>query len=211
MSENKFFDNIDKIIKIEPKIKYFSITWKVHNRCNFDCMYCPSRWHDNHSKMKTLEQLKNVWKKIVAKSSGLNLPYKIYFSGGETTINKNFKPFIVWLRNNYKDKIYGLGVTSNGSASDRYYLNLFKDLDWLSFSTHTEHMNADKFFDTAKKLANIAKKENKSFHVNIMNEHWAKDLIKIFEETCIINKINYSINEINYNYKTRDFPIFKNR
>lgn len=211
MKESKLFDNLDKIVKIEPAINYFSISWKIHNRCNFDCMYCPAKWHDNYSTMKTLDQLQNTWLKVFAKSSKLNLPYKIYFSGGEVTINKNFKPFIAWLRKNYKNRLYGVGVTSNGSASDKYYLSLFKQLDWLSFSTHTEHMNMYKFFDTAKKLSDFARKENKSFHVNIMNEYWAEDKIKEFKENCTKNQINYSINEINYNHKTRDYPIFKNK
>jgi len=208
--ESKIFQHAKQIIKLEPTIKYFSITWKLHNRCNYDCMYCPAKWHDDFSRTKSLDHLKDLWNEIIDQSKHLNLPYKIYFSGGEVTINKSFKPFIKWLRENYNQRLYGIGLTSNGSASKKYYLDLFKGLDWLTFSTHTEHMDTKKFFDTATELAKVAVIENKSFMINIMDEYWAKDQIILFENICKKNNIFYSKNAINYNYKTREQPIFKN-
>jgi organic radical activating enzyme len=207
----KTFQKLENIIKIEPAINLFSITWQIHRKCNYDCMYCPPREHDNTSKTKSLEELKTIWQKIYNETKKVGLRYKISFTGGEATINKNFKPFIKWLKENYKNDIHELGLTTNGSANDRYYLDLFNELNWMTFSTHTEHMNVEKFFITAKRCSNFAKINNKSFHVNIMKEFWAGELINNFKSICKENNINHSINDIDYNLKTREIPIFKNK
>ena len=49
----------------------------------------------------------------------------------------------------------------------------------------------------------------KSLHVNIMDEYWAKARIKLYEQFCIKNQISFSINEIDYNKKTRE-EVLKN-
>ena len=90
-----------KIISIKPTEDYFSLNWQIDIRCNYDCMYCSPKWHDNSSRVKSMEELQNVWLNVFDKTKNLNLPFNISFTGGELTAIKNFLPFVTWLRDNY--------------------------------------------------------------------------------------------------------------
>jgi sulfatase maturation enzyme AslB (radical SAM superfamily) len=202
---------MSKIIKIVPTEDWFSISWIMHLKCNYDCMYCPTQRHQSANDMLSLDELQRRWITTYDKTKHLNKLYKISFSGGEVTINKNFLPFLNWLTTHYGNKIAQMGVTTNGSASTSYYLNLFNHLNYISFSTHTEHINEKRFFDTAAACAEFARAHpNKSFMVNIMEEFWATDQVKKYTDYCVQNNITYSISKIEYKFKTRDIPIFKN-
>ena len=55
-------------------------------------MYCPPDLHDSTSRPHDLATMQQVWQNIYNKSKHKNLPYKIVFTGGEVTANKNFLP-----------------------------------------------------------------------------------------------------------------------
>jgi hypothetical protein len=173
-------------------------------------MYCPERLHDNHSENKSLEDLQRYWLKIFEKTSDLNFKYKISFTGGEITVNKNFLPFIIWLKQYYGNRIDKILVTSNGSASFNFYKKLGMQVDNMSFSVHSEHIDETKFFNTIVKLKKSLGTK-KFLHVNIMNEFWNQERIPIYIKICEQNHISYSLSEIDYNLKTRTVPIFKGK
>ena len=156
-------------------------------------MYCSPRWHDDTSKHKTLEQLKSNWIAVYEQSKQRNLPYKISFTGGEVTGNKDFYPFVKWLRENYGQYIKQILLTTNGSATYKYYQQLFEVVDNISFSVHSEHINEQKFFDTVIKLhSSIAK--DKFIHVNIMNEFWNQDRIPMYTKLLSEHNISHNVN-----------------
>jgi len=193
---------MNNIISIRPVEKIFSITWMLGRRCNYDCMYCPSELHDKVSKHHDLIKLKEAWKNIHRQTGTKQMPYKISFTGGEVTANKNLLPFVSWLKNNYN--VSSILITTNGSAGLKYYEKLTNYVDSISFSTHTEFMNEKVFFQKAVALNKIMIRPKKSLHVNIMDEYWAKERIKLYEKFCTKHQISFSINEINYNTKTRE-------
>jgi MoaA/NifB/PqqE/SkfB family radical SAM enzyme len=193
---------MNNIIAVKPTEEVFSITWMLGRRCNYDCMYCPTELHDKISKHHDLVKLKEAWIKIHAQTAVKQLAYKICFTGGEVTANKHFLPFVSWLKENYN--ISSILITTNGSAGLRYYEKLTNYVDAISFSTHTEFMNEKVFFQKAKVLNKLMIRPKKSFHVNIMDEHWAKDRIKLYEKFCIKNQISFSVNEIDYRRKNRE-------
>jgi len=192
----------NNIVRVIPTEKYFSITWMLGRRCNYDCMYCPAEFHDKTSRHHDLNTLKDAWIKIYDKTSQKNLQYKISFTGGEPTANKHFLPFIQWLNSNFP--MHSILITTNGSAGLNYYKKLCKELSSISFSTHTEFINEKKFFEKSIELNKLMIRPKKSFHINIMNEFWAKDRIKLYKEFCEKNNISYSINEIDYSIKIRE-------
>lgn len=198
----------DNIVSIEPTDEYYSLTWKLTTRCNYDCMYCPTKWHDPLGTIHSLETLQSAWKSILSKTENLGLRYKISFSGGELTTNKNFLPFVKWLRSNYNDKIFSILLTTNGSASTTYYSKLLNNVDNISFSLHSEHVNEKKFFDTVVHLKNNMS-DTKFLHVNIMDEHWNQERIPMYVNILNKHGISFSINKINYSLQTRSIPIFK--
>lgn len=191
-----------KIVKVIPNEKFFSVNWMIGKRCNYDCMYCPHEYHDTTSSHRKLEVLQEAWNKIFEKTKHLELPYKISFTGGEPTANKNFLPLIGWLNVNFP--IHSITVTSNGSAGLSYYEKLCGNVSSLSLSTHSEFMDEQIFFKKVVALNKIMKRPKKSLHVNIMNEFWNTERIKLYEKLCKKHNISYSINEINYSKKIRD-------
>ena len=196
----------NKIIKIEPVPRVFNITWNLGLRCNFDCMYCPEYLHNLTAVDKTVDELKNLWLSVIDKTQHKKMQYKIAFTGGEVTVNKNFLPFVQWLDQNWSNYISDVGVTTNGSASKHYYETLINIgiIKFISFSVHSEFFNEKKFFEVVISIHSMAKKLNKSIHVNIMNEYWNTENIKRYCDFLAKNNINHSVNEIHYEAKIRD-------
>jgi MoaA/NifB/PqqE/SkfB family radical SAM enzyme len=186
----------NKIIKIEPVFEYYSINWILGSFCNYSCSYCPDELHDTTSKPHELDTLKTAWSNIHNKTKHLKLKYKIGFSGGEVTANKSFLPFVRWLRKEFADDIYMVLLTTNGSASLNYYTRLAKDVEAISFSTHSEFMDEDKFFEKVIALDPLMIRPEKSFHVNIMDEAWNQESIQRYKKLLDTHNISYSVNRI---------------
>lgn len=200
-----------EIVRIEPTQEMFYITWTIQLRCNYDCMYCGDIRHNTDGDMPNLEQLKSQWIQIFEKTKHRKLLYALVFSGGEPVINKDFLPFVTWLNDNYKQYLGPMGLVSNGSASLKHYLKLFKIIDYFTFSTHTEFFDDEKFFALSQGLAKYARKTSgKYFILNIMHEPWAKKSIPKFIDLCRRRGINYfETKHIDMSRCTRDYPIFK--
>jgi MoaA/NifB/PqqE/SkfB family radical SAM enzyme len=195
---------MEKIISVTPIPEYFSLTWMLGSRCNYDCMYCPSELHDTTSRPHNLKIMQQTWKNIYEKTQHKNLPYKISFTGGEVTANKNFLPLVRWLRNNYPN-IAMILLTTNGSASQRYYIDLCQHVESISFSTHSEFMDEQRFFETVLAINEIMIRPKKSLHVNIMDEYWNQDRIELYKKLLEAHCISYTVNSIDYDSSTRTF------
>ena len=200
MTTSNFFT--EKIVAVRPVPEYFSLTWMLGSRCNYDCMYCPSDLHDATSRPHDLETMQQTWRNIYDKTQHKRLPYKINFTGGEVTANKNFLPLTQWLRNNYTD-IAMIVVTTNGSASQRYYEDLSQHVESISFSTHSEFMDEQRFFGTVYAINQLMTRPKKSVHVNIMDEYWNQDRISVYKKWLDQHSISYSVNSINYEHAVR--------
>ena len=195
---------LDPIVRVTPVPEYFSLTWMLGSRCNYECMYCPTELHDSTSRPHDLETMQQAWRNIHNKTQHKNLPYKISFTGGEVTANKNFLPLVEWLRTTYPD-IAMILLTTNGSASQRYYEKLAKVVNSISFSTHSEYMDEQRFFDTVLAVDRLMIRPAKSVHVNIMDEHWNQDRIRLYQQWLTKHNISYSVNQINYTKATRTY------
>jgi len=190
-----------KIIRIESRPRQFNVTWMLGSRCNYDCMYCPSDLHDKTSQHHDLETLQKAWHQIVDKTQHLGLQYKIAFTGGEVTTNRNFLPLLEWIRSETPNcEIF---LCSNGSASLNYYRRLANAVNGIALSTHSEFIDEKKFFQTALALNKIMIRPEKSLHVNIMEEHWNKDRNSLYENFCKDHDISYSLNYVDYTKKIR--------
>jgi len=201
-------NTVPRIIRISPAEEYFSLNWQLTIRCNYDCMYCSPLWHDDHSRHHDLETMQQAWKTIFEKTSWQNLKYKVAFTGGELTTNKHFLPFVSWLRAEYGQHLFKLLLTTNGSATYKYYQKMFQAVDNITFSVHSEHINEKKFFDMIIQLKkNIAK--DRFIQVAIMDEFWNQDRIPKYIDILEKNQISYNVNQIDYSYQTRTIPILK--
>lgn len=197
-----------EIVKVEPIVDVFDISWNLSPRCNYNCSYCPPYLHDSVTPHLSLSALQKQWETIFDKTKHLKLKYSISISGGEVTGNKNFIPFMQWLRDKYGQHIFKIVISSNGSATKKYYENLFKLVDNISFSIHSEHIDEKKFFQMVTTL-NISK--DKHMHVVIMDEHWNQDRIKMYKEILTKYNIPWGVHSINYSAGTRNYQIFKGK
>lgn len=199
-----------RIIRVTPTEQYFSLNWQLAIRCNYDCMYCSPASHDNHSRHHDLDTMKRAWISIFDKTSKQNLKYKIAFTGGELTTNKHFLPFVSWLRTEYDPYIYKLLVSTNGSATYKYYLKMFDYMDNISFSMHSEHIDERKFFDMITRLKqNIP--AGRFMQVVVMDEFWNQDRIPAYVKILEEHSVPYTVNKIDYEQQTRTIPIFKGK
>lgn len=192
----------DPIVKVLPISDCVSVTWMLGARCNYECMYCPKEFHDKTSRPHDLELMKSAWLKLHSQTCGLSLPYKIGFTGGEVTANKNFLPLVRWMRDQFAD-IEQIIITTNGSASTNYYRKLAQFVEAISFSTHSEFMDEQIFFERVLAIDQIMTRPQKSVHVNIMDEYWNHDRIMLYRKWLTLHGISSSINKINYDVGTR--------
>ena len=199
-----------KIYKVEPAEQRFSITWNIGPRCNYDCMYCPTMLHDNHSTHPSLDLLKKRWLSIYEKTYQQNLLYKLSFTGGEVSANKSSLPLFEWLTENYGHCIDKILVTTNGSASLAYYKKMFKIVNNMSFSLHSEHVHETKFFDTVISLKKTLPGD-RHLHVSIMDEFWNQARIPEYVKILQTHGISCQVNKIDYSKQTRTIPIMKGK
>ena len=195
-----------KILRVEPVERTISLTWMIGTRCNYDCMYCPTIWHDTSSAHPDISQLCTAWDNFYKNTMSQQLPYKISFTGGEVTANRSFLPLVQYIRNG-NFNVAQIVVTTNGSASLAYYTKLADQVDAISFSTHSEFFNEQKFFNKVEKINAIMPRPHKSVHVNIMDEFWNKDQIAVYKKWLSHRKISHSVNVVDYTKKIRDMPI----
>lgn len=184
------------IVRVEPYHKSFIVHWLIGNRCNYSCSYCPDMWHSYNSKDKSLQELQASWERILEINRSKYKKYEIAFLGGENTLNKDFLPFLRWLNHKYSDVITNIGFITNGTASVKYYSEIVEYCNWITFSTHSEFMDEEKFFTKLLKVNKIAIRARCNLKVNIMNEPWHSDRIKEYKEFLDKVKIDNYIHPI---------------
>ena len=169
-------------------------------------MYCRPINHNNSNPHKSLAELQDYWKSIVSKTKHLGVDYKISISGGEPVTNKDFLPFIEWLKEQPEQT--AIYVTSNGSASLEYYKRLALKINGLTLSLHSEHVNELEFIKKAQSLNHLMVRPHKSFHINVMDEFWNQTRIAKYCEIFTELGISHAVNKIDYSEQTREQPIF---
>ena len=123
------------INKIEPLNDVVNINWRIINHCNYDCVYCPSEYHDKSYVMKDTNHYINViiplLKKIKVHSSK---PIELFIDGGEPTRLKGLKEVCKQIKT--LDPKIRITIASNGSQSFNYYKDLAQYVNNYAFSVH---------------------------------------------------------------------------
>lgn len=123
-------------IKVEKSIpmNYKFIEWKLHNVCNHNCSFCPSRHKDGSQRWFTLEKYKVYIDRLAELSNGM--PYWIQFTGGEPTLFPKF----IELCEYAKSKNALISLCSNGVRTLRWWNELkeTKTIDNLFITYHSE-------------------------------------------------------------------------
>ena len=93
--------------------------WSIHNKCNYQCSYCPEELHNGTLQWLSLEVLKGFVDKIenhyIKVLGHKNILFS--FTGGEPTLWKDFKIFVNYIH----QKGFKSGLTSNNSVSEVFW------------------------------------------------------------------------------------------
>ena len=121
-----------KLVKSEPMM----VSWDLGRRCNYDCTYCESTRHNNHSKHRTFDELKDTLD-FIKKYSTLygHDKVNVSFTGGEPTANPIFFDFAEYAKS---FNSFNLGLTTNGTFSDKLIDRIEKIFSWVVISYHAE-------------------------------------------------------------------------
>lgn len=199
------------IIKLEPVDNFFRINWRFDIRCNYDCCYCDEEWHSISSPVKTLEELKQSWNKIYTMAIQRNLPLQLSFLGGEPTANRNFLPLVEWIYDNHGANMALCGLSTNGSAPLRIYQRLIQLVDYISFTTHSEFWDENKFFHTVIETKRSIVADHKRINVSIMDEPWNRHRFDVYKEILDEHGIDWKVSPIKWDYATRSIPIINTK
>lgn len=105
------------IVKVEKKNKpqYKFIEWKLHNVCNYDCVYCFGGNKDGSTRWVSLDKYKEQVHALVKASEGK--PIWIQLTGGEPTLFPELMELLEYI------KSFGIyvSIATNGSRTIRWW------------------------------------------------------------------------------------------
>lgn len=200
MSDSNIADlRIEQIAAILPgevntAQNVLTVNWNIGRRCNFSCSYCPKDLHDRVSPDLSFNQLVLAWNNIVGAMQPKSMMASVEFTGGEPTLNPHFLQFATYLNRNHRDKIWSVGVTTNGSASAEYYGLLMKEFDWIAFSTHFEWWDEPNFMATLLDIWRTTgrNQRGKWLIVNLMYEEWSAESVNRIAKILKAEKIPFN-------------------
>ena len=140
-------------------------TWFIGKRCNYDCSYCASFYHDNYSPHASLENACIFIDQLEQYAITQNKKFKIAITGGEPFANPNFTKILEHASK--KLNISQLVVTTNGSMPLSVYQKAANYLTNMTVSLHLEQPKSitNKTIDNIIILNDIA---SLFLNVNIM-------------------------------------------
>lgn len=131
------------------------VMWSIHNKCNYQCSYCPPALNSGNFSGLKLENLKGFIDRI-EKHYAEKLGFKnilFSFTGGEPTLWPDFREFIKYIEH----KGFRLGLTTNASVGLNYWNQISTYFDYICLSFHPESADVDSFLKTFEYLHNADK------------------------------------------------------
>jgi len=167
-----------KITSSWPHQDSIKIEWNLGKRCNYDCTYCPSSIHDNHSPHTDI----NILEATVDKLCEIGKPLRISLTGGEPCIHPDIEDLLDYFK---RKDIFWVNLTTNGTRPANWYLQNEMYFNHLVFSLHFEYdwqrvvRTINEFYDRTQT----------DFFVNIMAHHdhmgSVRKVVKEFREKGI--------------------------
>lgn len=156
---------------------YFVVDWMLHDRCTYDCSYCPpanKSGTDSWLKLDVVTQFCEELEKHVARVAPKSKIHCL-FTGGEPTVWKDFTALIDVL----SARGWYLSVNSNGSRTARWWEENAHKFSSITLSYHTESVDDEEFVQKVK----ICESKTKT-SVNIMlhpNLIWFRKAVRMGE------------------------------
>lgn len=154
---------------------YFVVDWMLHDRCTYDCSYCPPTNKSGTDSWLKLDVVAEFCEELEKHAATVSPNCKIHclFTGGEPTVWKDFTKLIDILSN----RGWYLSVNSNGSRTAQWWKENAKKFSSITLSYHTEAVNDDEFFEKVKICESYTKTT-----VNVMlhpNDIWFNKALRM--------------------------------
>ena len=156
-----------KITSSWPHQDQIKVEWNLGKRCNYDCTYCPSSIHDNHSPHADI----NILEATVDKLCEIGKPLRISLTGGEPCVHPDIEDLLDYFK---RKDIFWVNLTTNGTRPANWYLQNEMYFNHLVFSLHFEYdwqrvvRTINEFYDRTQT----------DFFVNIMAHHDHMDSVR---------------------------------
>jgi len=147
--------NIIKIFQDPNATNYFMIDWMLHDKCTYDCSYCPPANKSGTDSWLNLEKLNQFCDLLETHVYSINPNCKIQvlFTGGEPTVWRGFGELV----NRVSERGWLITVNSNGSRSKAWWEEYAQKFDRIILSYHTESVDDDEFIEKLKICEQYAK------------------------------------------------------
>ncbi len=169
---------MSKIYGIWPQQDQIKVEWNLGKRCNYDCGYCPSAIHDNHSPHTDI----NILERAVDRLCEIGKPLRISLTGGEPCVHPDIEDLLDYFK---RKDIGWVNITTNGTRGYQWYLHNEMYFNHIVFSLHFEN-EWTRIVDTILKYYDSTERD---FFVNIMAHHDyinnVKTIVKKFKELGI--------------------------
>lgn len=113
------------------------VIWSLGNFCPYKCTYCNPYFNDGRDPYHSLEHINLTLAKIPNNS-------KVIFSGGEPTYHPDFEEIL-----DNKPDTFSYGVISNGARPKSFWERVYKRMNPIILTFHSEFATLDRFVETA--------------------------------------------------------------
>lgn len=188
----------DHALRKDPNI--ISVTWFMGKRCNYDCSYCTSYYHDNWSPHIEKNKSFNFIDQLEEYTVSQGKKFKLVISGGEPFVHPDFFKILNHIKE--KETLTQLSVVTNGSLPLKTYIKSSNYLTNIIISLHLEQ--PDNTIDvTVNKIIEL-NKLNWFLNVNLMALPGKFDKIKNIIEKFKTNKIKFVLRKIDPPFEDKE-------
>jgi len=201
---------MSKIIAIKqykPNQKKFYINWMLHDRCTYNCSYCPPSNKAGTDAWLKIDFSKQFVDKLEARLRQQDKnDVTVHFTGGEATVWPNFIELV--------DHIYSKGwkitLSTNGSRSLNWWIDNHHKFYSVSISYHSEHADHDDFINKIKTIS--TQRHNLSLWLEVMmNPRQWEDCVRIVETLKVLEPViqfNVMPLQRNFGLQPLDIPTY---
>lgn len=151
VKEEKYINiNKNDDINLDNNFVYFKgnknslrFEWFISSKCNYECSYCPTEYHNKHPHKNTFDDIISG----IDKLNSLNIKYNISFWGGEPTLF----PKYIDICKKVIEKGNTVYTVTNGSRSSSFFKELI-NYSSLNISLHQEFLISNKIINNIKAI-----------------------------------------------------------
>lgn len=192
---------------------WFTCTWFIGRRCNFDCSYCSALEHDNHSKHVSLDSVQSMISQIKTHVEKKNKKVKISITGGEPFVHPKILDIIAMIKQELNPQQFGF-VTNGSVPLAKYKKAIELGVTHITFSYHMERPEKEiqRLNETIKAVHSIFKSKLNTKPKSIddirgmhdLNTHTAVSLMMLPGKLNEIKDVMKDLKQHGVTYSVRD-------